>query len=101
MMLPRLNPIGPKKSVQVQFRGLEHTIGSTDGALWAMRNLCSDHFPVLSTRRKRRVVQTLDAPNGVYHHDKLLLVDGTALYYDGQVVGSVTDGRKRFAALGD
>ena len=32
-MLPKLNPIGPKKSVQVQFRGLDHTVGAQDGAI--------------------------------------------------------------------
>ena len=101
MMLPKLNPIGPKKTVQVQFRGLDHTIGAPDGAIWAMRNLCSDGYPVLSTRRKRRVVQTLDAPGGVYAHEGLLAVDGTVIFYNGEPVGAVSAGKKRFAALGD
>ncbi|MBR3084755.1 MAG: hypothetical protein IKH03_09390 [Oscillospiraceae bacterium] len=92
MMMPKLNPIGPKKSVQVKFRGLDHTVGAQDGAIWAMKNLCSDNFPVLSTRRKRRLVQTLDAPGGVYAHEGLLTVDGTVLSYDGEPVGAVSVG---------
>ena len=38
------------KGNQTKFGGLNHTMGAGDGEIWDMRNLTSDHAPVLSTQ---------------------------------------------------
>lgn len=91
---------GIAKTKQVKFAGYHHTLGAGDGELFDMENLCSDHYPVLSTRQKRRTVRTLAEPNGLFAWDKLCWVDGTKFYYDGAEKGAVTNGKKTFAALG-
>lgn len=89
-----------QKATQTQWRGYCHTLGAGDGEIYDMENLCSDHYPVLSTRRKRWTLRTLTKPNGLFSWDKLCWVDGTTFYYDGTAKGSVSDGAKTFAALG-
>lgn len=90
---------GIGKGKQTRFAGLNRSAGADDGALCAMRNLTSDHYPLLATRERRRTLCTLDKPNGLFAWSALCWVDGTDFYYDGVKKGSVTDGEKRFAAM--
>ena len=96
--VPYADGIG--KGKQIRFTGLDHNPGAGDGALWDMKNLTSDCYPLLATRRKRRLCRSLTKPNGLFAWDALAWVDGTSFYYDGEVKGTVTDGEKRFAAIG-
>ena len=89
------------KGKQTKFAGLNMGEGAGDGEICAMRNLTGDHYPLLATREKRRILGSLEKPNGLYAWNKLCWVDGTSFYYDGTVKGSVTDGRKSFAAIND
>lgn len=88
------------KTPQIQFGGYHHALSAGDGEIFDMENLCSDHFPVLSTRQKRRTVRTLEKPNGIFAWEELCWVDGGTFYYGGVAKGSVSDGKKSFAALG-
>lgn len=89
------------KAGQTRFGGLNHTKGAADNELWDMRNLCSDNYPVLSTRPRRRFLKQLKhRPNGMYSWDGLIVVDGTEVSFDGEVIGTVTDSRKTFAGIG-
>lgn len=101
MRLPSL-PYGSgiRKSVQVKFGGLNHTLGAGDGDLWDMENLTGDHYPALSTRAPRRQIRTLDEPGGLFSWNGLCWVDGDGFYYQGERRGTVTPGVKSFAALG-
>lgn len=100
-MLPQMvYGSGIRKSTQVQFRGYDHNLSAQDGALWDMKNLTSDLYPLLSPRPPRWKVETLTKPNGLYAKDGLYWVDGTGFYADGVKRGTVTDSRKQFAALG-
>lgn len=90
---------GIKKGRQSKFGGLNHSAGAGDGELYSMKNLCSDQFPVMATRPKRRKFQTLQKGNGLFAWEKLCWVDGTNFYYDGVLKGQVEDSEKSFAAM--
>ena len=75
------------KTPQIQFGGYHHALSAGDGEIFDMENLCSDHFPVLATRQKRRTVRTLEKPNGIFAWEELCWVDGGTFYY-----GSVAKG---------
>lgn len=91
---------GIGKGKQIRFTGLDRNPGTGDGALWDMENLTGDCYPILATRRKRRLYRELVKPNGLFAWDALAWVDGTKFYYGGEEKGAVTDGEKRFAAIG-
>ena len=91
---------GIRKGVQVQFGGLNHTLGAGDGELWDMRNLTSDYYPLLAARAPRLRYKTLAEPGGLFAWDGLAWVDGTGFYFDGEKKGTVAAGQKTFAALG-
>lgn len=89
------------KEKQVKFGGLNHTYGAGDGELWDMKNLTSDHYPLLATRMQRMKIHQLSASGGIYCREKLCWVDGRDFYYDGVKEGTLpTAGQKAFAALG-
>lgn len=91
---------GIRKYKQTEFKGYNHQLSAQDGELWDMENLTSDYYPLLAPRRQRYIVAQLTAPNGFYAHDGLFWVDGTGFYADGELKGTVTNDRKRFASLG-
>ncbi len=90
---------GIRQAKQTRFLGLNHNKGAGDGELYSMKNLCSDYYPLLATRPKRRLYRTLTKGNGLYAWDKLCWVDGTEFFYNGVKKGDVTDTQKRFAAI--
>lgn len=101
MVLPEVRfSDGIGKSKQVKFYGLDHRVGATDGAIWDMKNMGSQNFPVLSTRTKRSLFQTLTKPNGMFGWGGLAWVDGTGFYFNGVSKGTVTDTPKTFAGIG-
>lgn len=100
MKLPALETDEIKKGKQERFAGLNHNLGAGDGELWDMRNLTSDYYPLLATRQKRRLLRTLTTPNGICALDAPAWVDGTKFYYNGAEKGTVTSGKKTFAAIG-
>lgn len=92
---------GIRKYTTVKFGGYNHTHGAGDGQIYDMENLTSDFYPVLSPRRRRFRIASLDKPNGFYAHDGLYWVDGTSFYANGEETGLIlTDSLKRFASLG-
>lgn len=89
-----------RKSKQIKFGGLNHTAGAKDGELFAMRNLTSDHAPVMATRARRLKYGKLQEPGGLFSWEKLCWVDGTAFYFGGAEKAQVTAGQKTFASIG-
>lgn len=87
------------KGKQSKFSGLNHNEGAGDGELYAMRNLCSDYYPLLATRQRRMKYRQLTKGNGLFVWEKLCWVDGTGFYYDGELKGQVEDSEKSFAAI--
>ena len=91
---------GITKSKQVVFGGLNHSAGAGDGELWDMKNLTSDHHPVLASRQTRRLYKTLSSGGGLFSWEGLCWVDGTSFFFRGEEKGKVTPGKKNFASLG-
>lgn len=89
------------KSKQLRFRGLNHTLGAGDGDIWDMKNMTSDHYPVLATRPPRWKYKTLAEPGGLFALRGLCWVDGETFYHNGEAKGQVSKGSKRFGVLGD
>lgn len=89
------------KGTQVRFRGLKHRLGANDGELWDMENMTGDHYPLLSTRKKRRKYKTLINPGGLFCLDGLCWVADGRFYYRGEEKGQVSPGLKRFASIGN
>lgn len=104
--LPKLNNFSPlRKTYQVQFGGLNHNIGATDGEIYDMKNMTSDHYPVLAQREKRKYLAALDnATGGVFSYGGVIVfVDGEEvnIFRNGETkkVGEVSEGEKTFAAF--
>lgn len=91
---------GIKKTTQVKVKGYDHNPGAGDGALWDMKNMTGDKFPLLSTRRKRLLLRCLEEPHGLYAHDGLFWVDGMGFFANGEQKGTVEAGKKEFVSLG-
>ena len=71
---------GIRKAQTVTFGGYDHNIGSQDGAIWDMKNMTSDYYPVLASRPARHKVRTLSNCGGLFAHDGLFWVDGDGFY---------------------
>lgn len=89
------------KGTQVRFRGLRHRLGAGDGELWDMQNMTGDHYPLLCTRSKRKKYRTLSNPGGLFCLEGLCWIEDGTFYYKGEAKGNVTEGLKRFAAIGN
>jgi len=100
MELPRLiYTESPAKKEVVRFLGINFGDDAQEGELSACRNLSDRRYPYLSTRLTRQAVGDYTAPTAVTSWDKLVVVDGTSLIYDGTTVGTVTAGEKQFAVV--
>lgn len=108
--LPKIsNTASLRKTYQVQFGGLNHNIGASDGELYDMKNMASDHYPVLCPREKRKLVAELSGAVGgmIAYGGTVLYVDGYRVYLrreDGTsyIVAAVSEGNeKTFATYQD
>lgn len=59
------------------FAGYNHNLRINDGEFYDEENLCSDDYPLLSTRRQRGVYAAPAAAQGIIAKDALCYVDGT------------------------
>lgn len=101
MELPEMRYKGAGYTVQtVRFRGLNLRPGAADGELVAAENLSAAQQPFLTQRTARTAMDAYRAPTAVFGWDKLVVVDGTDLYYDGKKYGVVTAGEKQFCVVG-
>lgn len=94
---------GLKQSSQVQFGGLNHRKGAIDGEIWDMRNMTSDHYPVLSPREKRKILLEAENIRAVYcHGDTPVYVAGNDLYVDGAAYSlGKAEGEVYITAIGE
>lgn len=80
-------------------RGLNLSESASDGELSDSYGVTTDNFPTLTQRKKRKTIGAYARPTAIYYWDGLLVVDGTDLYYKGDVVGTVLPGEKQFAVV--
>lgn len=100
MKLPYLPETKRKTKQQtVAFAGINYSQNTRDGELAECENLSSRNFPCLSQRAGRKTVQTYTSPTAMFVKDKLLVVDGTSLLYNGANIGTVTAGEKQIVSI--
>ena len=78
MAFPRLRVPSASRQMIETFGGYNHNLRIGDGEFYDMKNLTSDDYPLLATRRQRGVYATVQAPTGLIAKDALCYVDGTA-----------------------
>lgn len=98
--LPRLNVIRTRMEGVNAFGGLNHNLRIKENEFYDMRNMSTALLPVMSSRKKRRKLRTLESPNGLFAHEKLCWADGADFYYDGEKKGDVADSPKQFVRMG-
>ena len=76
MRYPKLKSIPTSRKMIDTFLGYDHNIRVGEGAFYDMRNLTSDHFPVLSPRKKRGFYVKPASPQGMISKEELCYVDG-------------------------
>ena len=101
-MLPILQTDnGTTKKYVVAFRGLNLGEGYQDGEFSDTRNLSSVLYPSVTQRYARQKEGAYTAPSTLHGKDGLLVIDGTSVIYNGETVGTVTEGRKQTATVGN
>ena len=102
MRLPHAKYVSSPAQIRtIDFRGYCVKPIIEDGQMRDMKNLSSDGYPNMTQRKMRRVVESKFAnPSSLASRkEKLVVVDGTSLYYDGVKVGTVSAGEKKIASI--
>lgn len=99
-MLPKLRANVRKYQQEiVAMGGINYSDQYRDGDLRDSLNLSARRWPYLTTRRDRQQQTAYEGATAMTAWEKLVVVCGTNLYYDGEVVGSVMAGEKQFAVV--
>ena len=77
MRYPKLREMKSSRQMVDTFKGYNHNLRIGDGEFFDMKNMTSDHYPVLSPRGKRGVYASPANPTGLIAKDALCYVDGT------------------------
>ena len=77
MKYPMLYSKDSSRQMVDTFKGYNHNLRIGDGEFFDMKNMTSDHYPVLSPRGKRGVYASPDSPTGLIAKDALCFVDGS------------------------
>lgn len=77
MKYPKLYEQSSTREMVDVFRGYNHNLQIGEGEFFDMKNLTSDHYPVLSPREKRGVYASPNKPLGLIAKDSLCYVDGS------------------------
>lgn len=93
------NTAGPYKAEMVTMRGINYSDLIQDGDLRDSLNLSARRHPYIATRRARSKQEGYAGATGLTAWGKLVVVQGSDLLFDGEVVGQVTEGEKQFAVV--
>ncbi len=96
-----LNSIGTYVSEGNSFKGYVKSPFGEAGSFCDMGNMTGKEYPVLRTRDRRRRVRSLTDCKAVFGHNSVGWIDGTDVYYNGSVVGQVTDSDKMVVPFGN
>ena len=106
MYYSTLTEIPTTRGITDAFGGYNHNLRISDGEFYDMKNLCSDHYPLLSPRSKRGAYVYPSTgshkTNGIIAKDALCYVDGSKLYINNmEIAGLVlTDSPKQLVSMG-
>ena len=76
MRYPQLRELPTTREMVDVFRGYNHNLRISNGEFYNMKNMTSDHYPVLSPRGKRGVYAKPASPQGMVAKETLCYVDG-------------------------
>ena len=101
MRLPYLQPHTERKRQTVRFGGLNYGEQAAEGEISEALNLSTRLYPSLTQRLGRfRVSGDYVSPTALFlWQGKLVVVDGATLYYDGENMGTISEGEKQFAVV--
>lgn len=88
-----------RRGQELSFGGVNVRANAAPGELAESENLSSAELPVLTQRGGRTSLGAYPAATALAAWERLLVVSGTDLYYDGARVGTVSPGEKQFAFL--
>ena len=77
MRYPQLKVQAATRKIVDAFKGYNHNLRTGDGEFFDMKNLTSDHYPVLSPRNQRGFYVKPASPQGLIAKDDICYVDGT------------------------
>lgn len=102
MYYPRLRRLNSQQMKTEKFHGLDRRPGMGDAACSAMQNMQLYPDNLLSTRKKRGLMATLNKPQGLTANGKPAWIDGGVLYFDGAAtpVTGLTEGEKQMVCMG-
>ena len=86
MLLPTLKETSTKRLVTSKFGGYDHRLRIEDGQWWDMKNLTSDHWPMLASRPARGIGEAIPSPGGLTAKDCLIWVSGGSVVVNGKTV---------------
>ena len=100
--LPVLSPGKTSRRMTETFRGYNHNHKIADGEMYDTKNLTTDYYPLLATRKKRGTKATLTNPGGLLEKDALCYVDNGTLYVNhlATTLTSLTAGEKQLVGFG-
>lgn len=83
------------------FGGLNMGLVINENEFSDMKNMSSDNFPAISTRKNRgKVLKTLKKPHGIFYKNGLAYVDGTKFFYKDKEIATVGDTDKIMVGMG-
>ena len=101
MEYPTLYVKQKSRQMSDAFLGYNHNLRIGDSEFYDMKNMTSDYYPVLASRRKRGVFKAGIRANGLIAKDILCYVDGTAFVIgDERIEMGLSDGAKELISMG-
>ena len=105
MRYPQLKVQASSRKIVDAFMGYNHNLRISDGEFYDMKNLTSDHYPVLSPRNKRGFYVKPASPQGIIAKDDICYVDGTefvmgTMRYDLGLSVKAEDCPKQMVSMG-
>lgn len=86
MLLPKLKILGTSRQMLDVFKGYNHNLRIGDSEFYDMKNMTSDHYPLLAPRGKRGVYAEPGNAQGMISKDSLCYVDGSQFVMNGYPV---------------
>ena len=101
MKYPKLRVLESSRQMVDVFKGYNHNLRIGEGEFFDMKNMTSDHYPVLSPRGKRGVYASAYNPTGLIAKDALCYVDGSTFYINEYPVDMrLNDEPKQLISMG-
>ena len=101
MNYPKLRVIKTSRQMVDTFKGYNHNLRIGEGEFFDMKNMTSDHYPVISPRGKRGVYASHSKPTGLIAKDALCYVDGSKFVINEyNVEMGLNDAPKQLISMG-